>query len=439
MSEGAATLSAAEIAGLIEPGRVHRSVYTDPAVFELELEQIFGRLWVYVAHESRVPEPGDFVRSRIGRTELVVVRQADGTIAALLNRCAHRGAQVCVAAHGRARSFVCPYHGWAYRLDGGLIGVPKPDGYAEFDARRTDWHLPRAPRVESYRGFVFASLAASGPSLTDYLGGMARALDNMVDRAPDGVLEQHPAHFKQAYRGNWKLHMENATDTIHTTFVHASSVAAGRAHAASNQEVSQEVQMFQANGISFTEWDKVGVHAYPRGHAFMGGFYRGGAIAPERSDPVFDEYRRRLVARHGEAKTAAILGMDRFNNLIYPNLSINTRFQQLRVIQPIAPDRTEVHSYCFRLKGAPVEMTRLAMRFVAAANSPASLISSDDFEVFARTQSGLARGADSWVDFSRDLGTERPSGEDEAVRAAGTAEAAMRAQYRAWLSAMTAS
>jgi phenylpropionate dioxygenase-like ring-hydroxylating dioxygenase large terminal subunit len=434
-----ATPSTDEIAGLIEPGRVHRRVYTDPDVFALEQARIFGRLWIYVGHASRIPEPGDFLLSRIGVREILVVRQADGAIAALHNRCAHRGAQVCAAAHGHARSFVCPYHGWAYRLDGSLIGVPMPEGYGQgFAGQRVDWHLPRVPRVEAYRGFVFASLAASGPSLVEYLGGMAGALDNMVDRAPGGALAQHPAHFKQVYRGNWKFHMENATDTIHTTFVHASSAAAGRAYAPpGNQEPPQEVQMFRANGISFADWDKVGVHAYPRGHAFMGGFYRGGAIAPERSDPVFDDYRSRLVARHGEAKTVEILAVDRFNNLIYPNLSINTRFQQLRVIQPIAPDLTEVHSYCFHLKGAPPEMIRLAMRFVAAANSPASLISSDDFEIFERTQAGLARSDDPWVDFSRGLGAERPSDTDEATRSPGTAEAAMRGQYQAWLAAMT--
>jgi hypothetical protein len=124
--------------------------------------------------------------------------------------------------------------------------------------------------------------------------------------------------------------------------------------------------------------------------------------------------------------------------LIFPNLSINTRFQQLRQVHPIAPDRTVVTSHCFRLKGAPPEITHLALRFISTANSPASLISSDDLEIFARTQAGLARSDTRWVDFSRGLGTERPSSEDEATRAPGTAEAAMRAQYRAWVAAMTA-
>src|SRR5262249_9548403 len=155
-----------EIAGLVEPDRVHRRVYTDPDVFALEQERIFARLWIYVGHESRIAQPGDFVRSRIGTREILVVRQADGTIAALHNRCAHRGAQVCVATRGHARTFTCPYHGWAYRLDGSLIGVPAPEGYGDgFASRRADWHLPRVPRVESYRGFIFASLAERGPAL----------------------------------------------------------------------------------------------------------------------------------------------------------------------------------------------------------------------------------------------------------------------------------
>jgi phenylpropionate dioxygenase-like ring-hydroxylating dioxygenase large terminal subunit len=425
-------MSPPDIAGLIEPTRVHARVYTDPAIFALEQTRIFGRLWIFLAHESRLPQPGDFVRARLGGSEVLVVRQRDGTINALHNRCAHRGALVCAAAHGSARTFVCPYHGWAFGLDGALRGVPKPDGYA---ALSETWRLEPVARVESYRGFVFASLAASGPSLTDHLGGLTRAFDNMVDRAPDGTITQHPYCFRQEYRGNWKLHMENATDTVHPMFVHESSVEAGRS--AGPEVGAQAVQMLQANGLSLAEWDTVGIHTYPGGHSWMGGFYRAGAIAAQRADPVFADYRQRLVTRHGEAKTAEILAMDRFNNLVYPNLSINPRFQQLRQVHPIAADRTVVHSHCFILGGAPPEIARLALRFLNTANSPASLISTDDLEVFNRTQARLTGDGDAWVDFSRGAGTERPNPDDEAQRAPGTAEASMRAQYRAWLAAMT--
>jgi phenylpropionate dioxygenase-like ring-hydroxylating dioxygenase large terminal subunit len=257
---------------------------------------------------------------------------------------------------------------------------------------------------------------------------MTRAFDNMVDRAPDGEIEMHPVCFRQEYRGNWKLHMENATDLVHPMFVHESSVEAGRAVDDTVAGAAQPIQMYQANGLSLDDWDQVGVHAYPAGHVYMSGFYRAGTIAAQRTDPVFDAYRRLLVARHGEEKTASILTMDRFNNLVYPNLSINTRFQQLRQIHPIAPDRTIVHSHFFRLKGAPPEMSQLALRFLNTANSPASLISSDDLAVFNRVQAGLDASNVPWIDFSRGAGTELPSGDDEAQRA--------RAQSRAWLDAM---
>ena len=436
----AAPPSRDEIAALVEPGRVHRRVYTDPAIFALEQERIFRRLWVFVGHESRIPNRGDFLRARIGETEILVVRQADGTISGLHNRCTHRGAQLCVAAQGNVRTFVCPYHGWAFRLDGSLIGVPLPDGYGDgIDAKRADWRLARVPRLDSYRGFMFASLAADGVSLIEHLSGITRAFDNMIDRSPDGVLEQHPHCFSQEFRGNWKLHMENATDTVHPMFVHESSVEAGRKYDGDGpEELPQAVQMFRANGLPLAEWDRVGIHAYPTGHVYMCGFYRAGTIAPQRQDPVFDAYRRQLVTRHGETKTTEILAMDRFNNLIFPNLSINPRFQVLRQVHPIAADRTVATSHCFRLAGAPPEIARLGLRFLNTTNSPASLISSDDLEIFARVQAGLARSDSPWVDFSRGLGTERPGGEDEATRAPGTAEAAMRAQYRAWLAAMTA-
>ena len=100
-----------DIRDLVRPGRVHRRLYTDPGIFERELEKIFGRSWIYVGHESQVPEPGDFYATRIGRQPVVMVRHGDDSIRVLHNRCAHRGAQVVGVERGRAEAFVCCYHG----------------------------------------------------------------------------------------------------------------------------------------------------------------------------------------------------------------------------------------------------------------------------------------------------------------------------------------
>jgi phenylpropionate dioxygenase-like ring-hydroxylating dioxygenase large terminal subunit len=425
-----------DVASLVRPDRAHRRVYTDPAVFALEMERIFGRVWIYVAHDSQLRNPGDQVRSRLGLADVVVARTLDGEIAVVRNRCAHRGMPVCPKETDHGRRFVCPYHGWAYELDGRLIGVPDIRGYGgRIKPGDPAFSLPRVPRVAGYRGFIFASLAEDGPSLAEYLGEITVAIDNLVDRAPDREIEIAGGRLRQEYRANWKLHMENACDLVHPGYVHASSVASARAHSAETGEAvetsPQAIQMFHANGATFEQWDSAGVFGYPNGHCYMGSFYRPGALDPAKMTPSHRDYVARLIAVHGEARTQAILGRETFNNLIYPNISINTRFQQFRVIQPIAVDRTQVHSYCFRLKGAPEEMFRASVRFVSTNNSASSPISSDDFAIFEDTQRGLSDGTMEWVDFSRGAGTERPFG-NTGVAAPGTHELPMRTLMAAW-------
>ena len=427
-----------DISGLVRADSVHRRVYTDPQIFELEMERIFGRAWIYLGHESQIREAGAYFLSQLGRTPVIVTRHSDGTIHALINRCSHRGARVCSVPSGKSRGFVCPYHAWTFRTDGSLASVPQQSGYsADFDLKDPARGLTHVARVDSYRGFIFASQAVNGPGLVDYLGEIAEAIDNVVDRSPSDELEHAPAYFKQEFAGNWKLHMENAVDLVHPLYVHMSSVASARGtSSAQNQERDgQSIQMYKANGLTLAEADKVTLHGSERGHVYMSAFYKEGDIAPERQDPVFQSYRQSLVARHGEEKTRRILARQTFNNLIYPNLSINPLFQTLRVIQPLAVDRTVVFSHCFRLVGAPEQMFRQSVTFLSTANSPASLISTDDLETFERCQAGLASEGAEWIDLSRQLGADRREADGRLV-GNGTSEMPMRLQFKAWLSHM---
>jgi len=432
------TLTIDDVRALVRPDRVHRRVYTDPAVFDLEMERIFGRAWLYVAHESQLASPGDFVRARLGRADVVVTRGRDGRVHVLHNRCAHRGAQFCSARRGRAQSFICPYHGWSFALDGTLEGLPHRQSYPPgFRLEDPENHLARAPRVESYRGFVFASLAAAGPGLREHLGEMTDAIDNLIDRAPDGEIALSDNSFHLEYRGNWKLHHENATDVFHPGFVHESSVStASRAAApASGIDDGQTREMLRANGFTPREWQGIELIGLAGGHSYMSGFYKSGVLAPQQEDPVRAEYRAALEARHGAARAGAILGMDRFNNLVYPDISINAQYHQLRVVHPVAPDRTVVSSYCFRLKGAPEGIYHRAVRFLTNLGSPASMIFSDDVEVFARCQAGLADRDDEWVDLQRGYGTDTAQGEGRWSSRA--TELPIRVQFGAWLRYMT--
>jgi phenylpropionate dioxygenase-like ring-hydroxylating dioxygenase large terminal subunit len=430
----------AELRELVKPDRVHRLVYTDPALFELEMERIFGRAWVYVAHESQLRAQGDFVRTRLGRHDVIVARHESGKLHVLQNRCAHRGALFCVVERGNAPGFTCPYHGWTYRLDGSLAGVPHRQSYPQdFSLDDPGNALFRAPRVDTYRGFVFASLSAGGLPLRGHLGVMTEAIDNLVDRAPAGEIEICEVPFRVEYQGNWKLHHENTTDIFHPSFVHASSVSAARGSqpGASRIDNDQTREQLGANAFTSEQWESIELVGLPNGHSYMGGFYQKGILAPNQTnDPVRARYQMALEARHGREAAAAILGINRFNNLIFPNMTLNAQNHQLRILQPIAVDRTLVTAYCFRLKGAPDEIYQRAVRYLNNLSSPASMISSDDFEIFERCQKGLSEEGRDWVDIKRGYGSDR-EGPNHSVSGSAS-ELPIRAQFAAWLDYMSA-
>ncbi|MYJ72075.1 MAG: Rieske 2Fe-2S domain-containing protein [Rhodospirillaceae bacterium] len=442
-------IGAAEIAALVEPDRVHRRAYTDRAVFDLEMARIFGRAWIFVAHTSQIPGPNDLIRTRLGLHDVLATRDGDGRVHVVGNRCTHRGTTLCSVERANAASLVCPYHAWTFALDGTLRSVPHrksmPDSFDIADPRLA---LFRAPRVADYRGFVFASLAADGPGLEDFLGDMTEALDNLVDRAPDGEIFQDGGIFRLEYRGNWKLHHENANDTMHPGFVHESSVNAaredGRDYAEPVYDEHQAHTQLLSNGFSVREWQSLGLQGLANGHSYMDGFYSEGVLSPDRDDPLSREYRAALEAAKGRAAADAILGMDRFNNLIWPNLNINAQYQQIRIVQPVAPDRTVVQAMCFRLGGAPEGMFHRAVRFLTNLSSPASMIFADDVEIFEKVQAGLADGSREWLDQSRGLDAPVDAGAggggagNGRLASPGTSELPIRGQFRAWLDHMTA-
>ena len=159
-----------QLRDMVRPGRVHRRLYTDPDIFEIEMARIFGRAWIYVGHDSQVAEIGDFISTKLGRQPVVMVRHSDGEIYVLHNRCAHRGNTVVANENGNAEEFVCCYHGWTYGTNGRLTSVPLNHGYPEhFDINDPKLAMIRVPRVVNYRGFVFASLANGRMSLVKRL------------------------------------------------------------------------------------------------------------------------------------------------------------------------------------------------------------------------------------------------------------------------------
>jgi phenylpropionate dioxygenase-like ring-hydroxylating dioxygenase large terminal subunit len=437
-----AMITATQLRARLGPGRVHRSLYNDPEIFALELERIFGRAWIYVGHESQVPNAGDFWQTRIGLKPMLLVRQGDGSVRVLHNQCAHRGAMVVAAESGQAQEFRCCYHGWTYATDGRLKFAPLLNGYpGTFDPADPRVSMNEA-RSANYRGFVFATLAQDGPSLEQFLGPMTQSFDDMVDRAPDGAIEVAGGVLKHAYDGNWKLYLENLCDAAHPIFVHQSSIEAARAQSdnvPSDGAGEIAIRQMRQNGAPYSFWEtQVGIWTYGNGHSYLGDYHDDAKLVAALEDADFRDYIAALEARHGAARTKEILDVRRWNSNVYPNLSFMSQFQQLRVVHPLTPTRTVVHTYNFRLKGAPPSFFRRTIAFANTVNGTGSLVLTDDLETYNRIRMGLSSAGAEWLQIGRGFETDEANDDGGRRGLNSTSEIFIRNMFDAWLDYMTA-
>ncbi len=418
---------------LVTPTHVHRSVYTDPAIFDLEIERIFGRAWLYLAHDSELKGAGDYVVRHLGTQAVILTRDGDGGVQAIFNRCSHRGATLCAFDRGHApQGHTCPYHGWTFAADGrckfishkvNYDGVLSPDDQA----------IDRVPRLATYRGFIFGNLSADGPGLDEFLGHMKTTIDDLVDRSPSGEVECGPHVLRHHYRGNWKMTFENLNDTVHPGFAHAASVVSARAvaHEVGADNIAPTLGMMMANGKPISFFQNLDMVTVPGGHSYIGG-HMGANYAPDTADA----YTAALIAQHGEAETQRILGTDRHVMLLYPSSTWHARYQTVRIVRPVRNDLTEVIGYTFRLVGAPPATYTNAIEYCTGANSAASPVIADDLELYERLMLGNRQGGREWIPMSRGLAEDRER-TNELTRTPSTSEAFIRNQYAAWADLMS--
>lgn len=209
----------------VERGEIDRRIFSDPDIFEQELELIFGRAWQFMCHVSQIPQAGDFFETPIARDNILVVRQKDGSIKGLLNTCTHRGNAVCRAEEGNARNFMCTYHGWTYDLAGNLIGVPGLHDLYNDDLDTSQHGLREVAQLDVYKGFVFATLDATAPPLVEYLGETGRLGIDLI--AEQGDMEVIPGIQKFIIPCNWKFAVDNLFDWYHPQVTHMSAFQAG--------------------------------------------------------------------------------------------------------------------------------------------------------------------------------------------------------------------
>ena len=367
--------------------RCRRDIFTNADLFELEMKHIFEGNWVYLAHESQIPEVNDYYTTYIGRQPIVITRDKTGTLNAVINACAHKGAMLCRRKHGNKGSFTCPFHGWTFANTGKLLKVKDEKTSKYPDQFNTDGShdLTKVARFESYRGFLFGSLNADVQSLEDFLGETKVIIDQIVDQAADG-LEVLRGNSSYIYDGNWKLQMENGCDGYHVSSVHWNYAAT------MGRRKEEGTKAVDANG-----WSKsvAGVYGFENGHILLW----TNTMNPEVR-PVYG-HREEIAARVGEDRAGFIVNQTR-NLGIYPNVFLMDQFStQIRVVRPISVDRTEVTIFCFAPKGESAESRATRIRQYEDFFNVSGMGTSDDLEEFRSCQTAYQGSVALWNDMSR--------------------------------------
>jgi benzoate/toluate 1,2-dioxygenase subunit alpha len=394
---------------LLLPDRVHRRLYTDPAIYDEEMRTLFRRAWIYVGHESEVRNVGDYKRAKIGSEPVILVRGEDEAVRVLVNRCRHRGALVCREEKGNGKFFRCPYHAWTYRNNGELMGVPKRSRYPrDFDLGELG--LVNVPRVESYRGLVFACFDDRIEPLVDYLGPVRNYVDATLDFSLSGEIDLSVGVSRHRYPGNWKIQMENGVDGYHTAFVHETYIGI--------MSRAEEVELkFGSHGE-----DQGWTETFPRGHAVLARRADPRAIDVLRGQ--FPEYTSALEAKHGSERLLEILA--HMNVFVFPNLFLIGH--QIRVVQPVSVAETEVMMYPYLLADAPEALNLKRMAEHEGFYPPTGFGTPDDYEVFSAVTEGLQAMATPWLLLNRGAHDCQDLG-DGVRRGTPTDEIHQRAMY----------
>ena len=419
-----------EILSLIEKDRVHKRVYTDPEIFELEMEKIWGTAWIFIGHESQVKKPGDYFATTLGREPVLMTRHSDGQVKVMFNRCAHKGAQLVGDSCGNARQLRCCYHGYVFDTDGTLLHIPMEEGYAktEFCKGNAEMNIRQVPRMEIYRGFVFASLASEGPDLITWLGSAASSIDNTVERSPEGEVEITGGTLRYLHDANWKVLLENVTDNMHPLVNHQSAYQPAKqiGQQFSDEDKPFAISMLEPFGSAPAFFDEVAMTICGNGHS-----YAGGDVSIHSAYGEESQYVKDMIASYGKERAYEILSVNRQNTIVYPSIAFKSALQTIRIYRPIAVNKTIQETWTFRLKGVPEDMLHRSVIYNQTIFSPASIAGNDDYEAYHRIQHGLASQGSDWVSQHRYLGKSTDNG-DGTTTAPGTSDIVFRHEFEAW-------
>ncbi len=342
-------------------GLLDRRIFVDADIYQQELNQVFARCWLYLGHESQIPQPNDFLACYMGEDPIILCRDSSGHIRAFLNMCRHRGNRVCRADKGNAKYFTCNFHGWNFNSEGRLVGVAGLKEYYGNDLDLERWGLVEVAQLEMYKGLIFATFDPGAPPLLEFLGGQAPQLDLALNRRAGGTEVIGGVH-KWVMQSNWKYAAENFFgDDGHHAITHASVRRAtpdDRFYTRSNEE---SIQRFD---------DPLSV--LPAGT--IRDYYR--------------EHFPELIGRLGPERAR----QSTMVTTVFPNCSVNFGRHMIRVWHPRGPNRTEIWSYCLVDKDAPQAVKDALRRHLTQTFGPAGNVEEDDMDNWVQC-TDTARGA----------------------------------------------
>ena len=428
--------NAAALRALVRDQEVHRDVYVSEEVFQLEMEHMFPNSWVYVGHDSQVPNAGDYFGTTIGTQPVLLVRHTDGKVHVLHNRCPHKGTRITSETCGNTGKFFrCPYHAWSFKTDGSLLAIPLKKGYENTGFEQSHAAPGMAPvrHIRNYRGFVFAKINDGGLDFEEFFGESLSSFDNMVDRSPVGQLKVAGGVLRYMHNCNWKMLVENQTDTCHPMVAHESS--AGTAvevwkKAPPGTKKPMAVEIIAPFMSPYEFFENMGIRIWDNGHGHTGVHH---SIHSDYS--AVSGYFDKMTAAYGEARAKAILDENRHNTVYFPNIMIKGPIQLLRQFKPIAANKTLVESWTFQLVDAPDMLLERTLMYNRLINAPTSIVGHDDLEMYERAQEGLHSNGNEWVNLQRLYSPDEAEQTNVAIN--GTSEWPMRHQFRAWTKFMT--